>query len=586
MIREERNALFLLLAFAAAAGLLYLLILQPGLERAQRPAGKRPVQAAPAAVPADNRPKAARRMVSLRAELRDAVTGVPLRAAQATVLDISDIAEPAVAVDESGLLCIEYLPPEITFGLQVACAGHVTRTFPRLRADAKEIIDLGLVTLAPLRRLHGLIGAPGGGPARDCAVSVFWLDADGASADPLRRAAHLAAALLAPPAASASAGEDGSFALEGLAAGAYAVYVVGKPHASALLTHVDVELDDCQLRIELQGGYPVQGRIAVAGAGPLAEGTVLLLEAGPPLARRLSAAYCRTDAAGFFAHHALSPRPHFVFVAGAPAASSGCGPFVFPYGEELALTAAQGLTAAGLVLDGNRLPVKNALVTAQGEAPGQVAVAAATDEKGRFLVSGLAQGVAELQVDAAGYALDRTRLEVRPPGAEVRVQLLPAGVLAGVVRDALGPLAGACVLAARPERCTIADAEGRYRLEGLPAGPVEIVAQAPGHASAPRRVEVRLHHENIQDFLLQPGGEIRILVNGPADLPVAGAEVLAVPVDDAGAPAPAAPRAAFTDSRGYARLARLPAGQRVALLAAAVPSRSWSRRSTALRASP
>ncbi|MBI4880683.1 MAG: carboxypeptidase regulatory-like domain-containing protein, partial [Planctomycetes bacterium] len=420
MIREERNALFLLLAFAAAAGLLYLLILQPGLDRAQRPSGKRAAQSGAPAPPADNRPKAVRRMVSLTAELRDAATGVPLRAAQATVLDVSDIAEPAVAVDEAGLLRIEFLPPEITFGLEIACAGHVTRAFSRLRADAKEIIDLGLVTLAPLRRIAGAVTAPGGRPAQGCAVSVFRLEADCADADPLRRAAHLSAALLGRPAASTESGEDGSFSVEGLAAGSYAVYVVGRPHGSVLLTGVDVELEDRQLRVELLGGYPVQGRIAVAGAGPLAEGTVLLLEAGPPLARRLSAAYCRTDAAGFFAHHALSPRPHFLFVAGAAAASTGCGPFLFPYGEELDITAAAGLAASGVVLDGNRLPVKNALVTARSEAPGQIAVSAATDEKGRFRVTGLAQGVAELQVDAPGYALDRTRLEVRPPGAEVR----------------------------------------------------------------------------------------------------------------------------------------------------------------------
>jgi hypothetical protein len=76
-------------------------------------------------------------------------------------------------------------------------------------------------------------------------------------------------------------------------------------------------------------------------------------------------------------------------------------------------------------------------------------------------------------------------------GAGARALEIPtgSGVISGVVRDSLGqPLPRAQVLATRRVGMEIvnmtrasADAEGRYRLEGLPAGPLTLRASWRGH---------------------------------------------------------------------------------------------------------
>src|SRR5881394_2345521 len=81
-----------------------------------------------------------------------------------------------------------------------------------------------------------------------------------------------------------------------------------------------------------------------------------------------------------------------------------------------------------------------------------------------------------------------------------------AAQIAGTVRDAASgqPIAGAQVTATDLDRATLTDSSGRYRLDGIPAGPhhlgIRLIGYAPHwlHVLVPREGEIEI------DVALQP----------------------------------------------------------------------------------
>jgi protocatechuate 3,4-dioxygenase beta subunit len=181
-------------------------------------------------------------------------------------------------------------------------------------------------------------------------------------------------------------------------------------------------------------------------------------------------------------------------------------------------------------------PVENALVVAEPAQPGMhaPALSARTDAKGAFRIVLKRPGLQNVQVEAKGLAPWKGKKV--EPGAPLAVVLDKGLAIEGVVRDggSGAPVPGARVstgigtgLPWEPESGTVAtrtDAKGRYRLEGLPRGLLEISARAPGYARARRR---NVRAGATADLSLFPGASLYGFVLDPYGRPVAGAVVRA-----------------------------------------------------------
>jgi hypothetical protein len=154
----------------------------------------------------------------------------------------------------------------------------------------------------------------------------------------------------------------------------------------------------------------------------------------------------------------------------------------------------------------------------------------------------LAPGSYDLVVSAQGYAeLTRRALTV---GAGERfpleLQLAGTGAVEGYVRDSAGqPVVGAQVasnnrwggtLGSTPMEAR-ADAEGHYRLEGLPAGPLSLTARREGATIGVRHMlEVAEDSTVTQDFTLEEPGTVEgKVLAAHGSLPTEPLVVLAYP---------------------------------------------------------
>jgi len=192
----------------------------------------------------------------------------------------------------------------------------------------------------------------------------------------------------------------------------------------------------------------------------------------------------------------------------------------------------------GTVVGPDGKPVTGALVSVQLAAAinfGEPTMTARTDAAGRFRVPVKSASLHILRVDAAGLAA-RTLPRVRP-GSPQRIALEKGGAIEGIVRDgSTGAPASATTVEARLEtvrgmgvvwergagvvRATT-DAQGRFRLEGLPSGLHTLTARAAGMAGQRRGVALGKRTE----LYLFPGGGLDGLVRGPDGAAIAGAAV-------------------------------------------------------------
>lgn len=166
---------------------------------------------------------------------------------------------------------------------------------------------------------------------------------------------------------------------------------------------------------------------------------------------------------------------------------------------------------------------------------------ATSDASGTFAIEGVTTGEWTLRARAQGYQ-DGEPLQVRAAVGEAReplsVVLVPGASVVGQVLDGDGrpvPEARVSSVAAAEGvvgtsesvlRSATTDAEGRYRLDGLPMGAATLAAEHAEHPRAAKEVDVR-PGDNQLDFELEPGWTIAGVVLDMADRPVGGARVVA-----------------------------------------------------------
>jgi hypothetical protein len=204
-----------------------------------------------------------------------------------------------------------------------------------------------------------------------------------------------------------------------------------------------------------------------------------------------------------------------------------------------------GRTLTGTVTDATGGPINGARIDAAKLGVGRRGDAVAstvTGSDGKFKVT-VAEGQLLVAASEASYAPQSRFVEVGANGATADFQLVPGGVIEGIVRDehTREPTPGAIVVAQRDaptmmlgERAihtVIAGGDGRFRITGLRPGAYELGARAAQRASqAPTIVGLGVA-EQVSD--------VEILVGSA---PV----IRGVVVDESGAPAPNVEVTAFS----------------------------------------
>ena len=225
-------------------------------------------------------------------------------------------------------------------------------------------------------------------------------------------------------------------------------------------------------------------------AGAAVAGAVIHLDADERTARTVSA---RAD--GTFELTEVEPGDYQVVAAGpgfVPHRDDGVAVRAGAATQlDITLTAG-GTAVVGRVSDAMGGPIEGAVVTAaRRRGPldqGQTSAATLTDRDGRYRLS-LAPGSYGLGAAHDDYLRAATSIELAGAELTVDLQLVPGGVVEGVVKDVAtgAPVAGA-VVSAEGERLGVlddggghrappTDASGRFRLTSLPPGTLGLTAQ-------------------------------------------------------------------------------------------------------------
>jgi len=295
--------------------------------------------------------------------------------------------------------------------------------------------------------------------------------------------------------------EAGAYLLEGVPTGLQSIRLRKGGFADLYLTFDD-------LRPPLGGGplvqdftYPVRrsdGR--TLAVPPDATGSVRDLFSGQPLAGAAVRADGQTvvvDAEGRFAFADLPPQTLLTFTAEAPEHEpQSISALVVEQAEgrlDFALTSQQRGFVSGTLRDAlTGAPI----AAAEIQVPGAPLLATATDAEGTYRLVGVPPGTHVLQVTHPEYLPDEALGVAVTAGEETVVDavLVPrprTGALQGRVTDASdgSPIEGALLTAPGGLSATT-DADGNYRLEGLPAGFVRLALEAPGLAPTTRATTV------------------------------------------------------------------------------------------------
>ena len=211
-------------------------------------------------------------------------------------------------------------------------------------------------------------------------------------------------------------------------------------------------------------------------------------------------------------------------------------------GDTLVLELAEPLDLRGHVLDDLGNPVREFSISVQEQALDAAPRAfvesvsqSFKDEHGAFAVSGLSAGAWTLRVSAPGFS--DANSAVRLPAHELQtVTLQRAAQLAGRVEDAGGrPIAAADVHALRAQGIDRwhnvsghTDEQGRFLLEDLAPGSIEVSADADGFAPSPREAFMLAAGESREDvrIVLGRGGRLEGMIYGSDGRGEAGRQIM------------------------------------------------------------
>lgn len=350
--------------------------------------------------------------------------------------------------------------------LEVAAAGFAPALVRGIAvvppSRAGEPADLGTLVLEPAVAIAGRVIKPDGEPLAGAKV---------AAREPRGRNR-----------AETAAGPDGSFRLEGFAAGAS--IEIGAEHPDAQAGSLVVPAGESpEVLLVLQPASRVAGR--VRSDGEPAAGVVVLLRSGG-----VTRGSTRTDEGGRFELRGVAPGLLDLETVSRGLFGEALR-FELAAGEsieDLELELSPGAIVEGRVLSEDGTPLDKVVVEVigiEGDLRSRLAgLRAFTDEEGAYRLEGLAPGKAALRARRIDLPAAEQRLEVVAGSQELDWRL-SAGLRASgsIVDDQGQPVAGARISAFDEGGRVVvdssrSDAEGRFLLEGLTAGPLRVAGES------------------------------------------------------------------------------------------------------------
>ncbi len=407
-----------------------------------------------------------------------------------------------------GRVLLEGLPPDRYFRFETEAPGRLPAT-PSTELAAGRTADLGDVVLEPGHVLAGRVTDVAGRPVAGASIKLRPATLHGdAGDDPLVQHSSISMSS-AGRELVLTTGADGGFVADTLPTDTHTVLVVAEGFEPVALPDVAPDGDPLEIVLEHEGLLVI--RVTDASTGePLIDADAYVQRAVRGDGRGGSAGLLvGTQAASRLPGGALpdgEPQTPGVLVA-APAGRDGSHVTVRAPGHvpvereapgagpgevvELVVELPAACSVSGLVTDGAGEPVPGARVRAVCTSdPSARSDSTRTDEHGAFVLADLASGTWDLTASAKGARPSpphRVQVADRQALDGVELVLAPSGVVTGTVLDPdglavpghrvvarhslLGPKSGA------PGRD--ADDAGRFRFEGMPAGPVTLTAR-PG----------------------------------------------------------------------------------------------------------
>jgi hypothetical protein len=344
-------------------------------------------------------------------------------------------------------------------------------------------VDLGDVELELGERIAGTVLDPDGKPAA------------GAFVHPRGRGSRAGEGV--------EVGPEGAFEIVGLQAG---TYLLSAFHDKSV-GEATARSGDTDVVIRLAAPSLLRGRVLDRGGRPL---TRFFVDGAPidsPDGRFEVAVRAHRDAVIF---RVGAERKQTVF------RQARLGPDGVAEAGDIVLDDARAVE--GTVVDSRANPVAGALVSLNGSDPGardEQPSSAVSRADGTFRVEGLSPGPVTL-VARRGNALGEASVRV-PADADVRgarIELSAAGAIEGTIRDSSGR--GVFAEIHTRNLSSQSDAQGRYRIDGLPAGShlVIFMFDSEGLRALTRQVEVSEGETVRLDVDLSGGATLRVTVEG------------------------------------------------------------------------
>ncbi|PIE22734.1 MAG: hypothetical protein CSA62_11120 [Planctomycetota bacterium] len=394
------------------------------------------------------------------------------------------------------------LPAPPGSGYSLAVEHPEYASLPMLRyldLPAEGLLELGSLRLQSGLSLRGRVALPSGA---GLAGAVLELLPSLASAE----------GPFAPQARSSRSDSVGHFAFHGLADQPYELSVLPPP-PWAEQRRTGLVADGAEIEVVLERGHRLRGRVLGPEGKPGAQALIRILPGEKQAPRELL-----SDAEGYFAAEGLLPGPCLVSARAHPAGAAVERELNLPHPAPLQLRLPSGTELRlRLASAGRPLPQSLSLLLSAAGQRQPISFGPLPIQGSLLRVQGLGPGDWRVALRVAGFAASEFELRLRgEPFVERSVQLDPGKTLRGRVLDAQGhPLTGLRLELRRPLPLgsrklevrrrllawTSSDAEGRFELSGLAAGPFELegsLGRAPaqllarGEVSASEKQELTL----------------------------------------------------------------------------------------------
>lgn len=474
-------------------------------------------------------------------EIRARYEAVPLRWANTTVRQSGGLCQSR----ETGLFRVSHLVPGAAYSLRVAKEGFAPKVLRVQAPDPGERTEPLRIVLSPGLKAGGFVRDRESGSIPNATVELQ-------PSVPSDALARLQALRDLDPALSRKAATDGNgrFDLLNVAPGKFDLLVRAAGFAEARVPGIEIPESRSPVdlgTVVLEGEAVVRGLVRTSGGQPLEGVDVRVTTAEPLPGAAQKAPDAVSDAAGGFEIRGQRPGSRLKLTAErpgyAPAQVSGVAA---PTEEPVVIVLSPRGRISGRVLDSDSRPIPRARVQALSPRTevfggtvmqGGTAVEARSYEDGTFLIDGVEPGPVELTGSGPEWQETSQHLQLAAgqnlDGIELVLQ--KAALLEGQVLGSDGsPVAGAEIGRYLPPRpgeiryeapLAYSDAEGRYRIGGLPPGRLSLAARHGAFGEAVRDIDLQ-SGDNALDFELKGGQTISGRVVDSASLPVGGARVI------------------------------------------------------------